>query len=260
MRKLGVVAAAAAVNAAFAAQAGSPGLQFVEPVVANFRTVATELLAAQSLMYVGINGNSQSMAQTGRLTSYLGTQPFALNFPAGSSGYTGGLVVGARRSAMGFLFGAEMFHNAAAEPSSETASFTYSIISSAPRDFEVTQSSRIGGDTGLRFLFGRDFEGMRFYGGLGVASARATTQITVTDRGEPEPTEYPARRRSLVGTQMALGMELQTTEFLSLRMEMSQTRFRGFSYDLSNSATGFDSVHSFRPTVRRFTVGAILEF
>lgn len=258
MRTLGTVAAAVAVSCGFAAQAGSPGLQFVEPLVTNFRTVATELLAAQSLMYVGLNGNSQSVAQSGRVSFFLGPMPANLNLPAGSSGYTGGLMVGARRSAMGFMFGAEMYHNAAAEPSSESARFVSTFLNPDELiNLSVTQSSRIGGDTGLRFLFGRDFEGMRFYGGLGVASARATTRIAGTQNGI---FEFPERQRTLVGTHMALGLELQTTEFLSMRMEMSQTRFRGFSYNLTNSSTEFDAVHAFRPSIRRFTVGAILEF
>jgi opacity protein-like surface antigen len=249
-----------------AANAGSPGLGFVEPQVTNFRTVAAALWEEDSTYYVGLHLNRHSTSLSGIALPYTSgtTRPMGISFPGQTSGFTPGVVVGARRMAHGFVVGAEFRYNAA--PDATQDELTYRSIGGGFFEGElveerIVQRASIGADAGLRFVLGREMSGMRLYGALGISAASVTTSIE-TDRSANEvPTELlPPQTRNMVGLHWALGMEVQATERMSVRFEYSQTNYGNFAYNLRNTSTGLPPIHRIGAASQRLTVGAIFEF
>lgn len=246
-----------------AALAGAPGLTFSEPAVANFRTVITEVWSAPSIMYIGIAGHLQTTPIAGRVSSLTGPgQPaFRLDLGSSPSGRHLGAMIGARRSAMGFMFGAELFHNTAPNPAVTTARYTYGGGLLTPvQEATITQRTSVGAESGLRAIIGRDFEGMRLYGAIGLAGTSVTTSVSAHESDGTLIGDFAPHTRSMVGTHLALGMELQATESLSIRFEMSQTHYGSFSYNLDNNASGLNTAHRIGVSARRLTIGTVFDF
>ena len=248
-----------------AAEAGSLDATLSEPVVVNFQTVATALWEERSTYYFGLNLNRQGTNLPGTVLSFssTGTLPAAISFPGGTSGFTPGFVVGARRMAYDFVFGAELRHNAA--PGATSSVLIYStgggFLVGAPVETRLEQRARISSDTGLRFVLGRDFSGMRFYGALGLASASVTTSVSSDALRNGVPIGMlPSQTRNMVGLHWALGMEVQVTAQMSVRLEYSNTDYGSFAYSMDNSDARLPTTHHIRASSQRLTLGAIFEF
>lgn len=248
-----------------AADAGSLDATLSDPVVVNFQTVATALWEERSTYYFGLNLNRQGTNLPGTVLSFTstGTIPAAISFPGGTSGFTPGFVVGARRMAYGFVLGAELRHNSA--PDATSSELIYStgggFLVGTPVETRLEQRARISSDTGLRFVLGRDFSGMRLYGALGFSSASVTTSVGSDALRNGIPIGMlPSQTRNMVGLHWALGMEVQVTAQMSIRLEYSDTEYGNFAYNMDSSDAGRPTTHHIRASSQLLTLGAIFEF
>jgi opacity protein-like surface antigen len=248
------------------AHAGSPGTQLTEPAVANFRTVILELWEEPSSYYIGILGSRQYTQVPGQLLSFSSqnTLPLSVPFSGGGADLVPGFVLGARRSAHGFVLGAEFTYNRAPDPTSVEAIYRSGggPVLGPPNETVLTQRAHIGSDAGLRLVLGRDLGGMQIYGALGVATASVTTSMAsnaLNTNGDPIG-EFPSHTRNMTGTHMALGAEFRTTQSMSVRIEYSRTNYGSFAYNLDSNDAGFVTTHRINALARRLTMGAIFEF
>lgn len=249
------------------AKAGNLEATLSEPEVVNFRTVATALWEERSTYYVGFHLNRHGTNLPGTLWSTLrGTEVGpTLSFPGGLSGFTPGVVFGARRMAYDFIFGAELRYNAAPGATINTVTFGEAGGGLLPPGQTTTfqQRTRISSDSGLRLVFGREFSGMRLYGAIGMSAASVTTSVSSdAPRAGADPTpigELPSQTRNMVGLHWALGMEVQVNRQMSVRVEYSETNFGSFAYDPLPSEL-YSNTHSISASSQRLTLGAIFEF
>jgi len=248
-----------------AANAGSPGLAFSEPVVANFQMVATALWEEQSTYYVGLNLNRYGTTLSGSVLSFTSgdTRPLGIDFPGHTSGFAPGIVLGARRMAHGFVVGAELRYNASSDATHEELVYRTGggFLVGPPTETRLTQRASIGPEAGLRLVVGREMSGMRLYGALGMSAASVTTSIgsDALQNGVPIGM-LPSQTRNMVGLHWALGMEVQATERMSVRFEYSRTNYGNFAYNLDNNDAGTPTTHRINAATQRLTVGAIFEF
>jgi opacity protein-like surface antigen len=247
-----------------AANAGSPGLAFSEPVVANFQMVATALWEEQSTYYVGLNLNRYGTTLSGNVLSFSsGNNAYGVDFPGHTSGFAPGIVFGARRMAHGFVVGAELRYNA-----SSAATYDELVFSSGggallgpPTETRLSQRSSIGPEAGLRLVVGREMSGMRLYGALGMSAASVTTSIGSDALLNGVPIGMlPSQTRNMVGLHWALGMEVQATERMSVRFEYSRTNYGNFAYNPFSNDSDTPTTHRINAATQRLTVGAIFEF
>jgi len=249
-----------------AANAGSPGLAFSEPLVTNFQMVAEALWEEQSTYYVGLNLDRYGTTLTGRVRAFDSRlNPHFYDFPGHTSGFAPGIVFGARRMAHGFVVGAELRYNASSDATHDELfreTVTENIVEQAIGRSHYAQRASIGSEAGLRFVVGREMSGMRLYGALGMSAASVTTSFGFDHSPEPGVpiSMLPSQTRNMVGLHWALGMEVQATERVSVRFEYSQTNYGNFAYNPRPTAALQQDTHRINVASRRLTVGAIFEF
>lgn len=256
---------AALVCVAGTANAGSPELGLYEPQVVNFRTVATALWEEQSTYYAGFHINRHGTDMPGRVLSFTSqsSNPTSISFPGSSSGYTPGIVFGARRMAHGFVVGAEFRYNAAPGATSDELIYRTGggFLVGDPTETRLEQRARISSDVGLRLVLGREISGMRLYGAVGMSAASLTTSVGSDTLRDGVPIGFlPSQTRNMLGLHWALGMEVQVSQRMSVRLEYSQTNYGNFAYNLDNNDANLNTTHRIGATSQRLTLGAIFEF
>ena len=236
---------------------------YTEPQVVNFRTVVSDLMSARSTVYAGGSGSLQSTGFGGIYSQ--SNQDVGLRLPlvgdVASNNFT--VFFGARRSAHNFIFGAEMFLGGGERSVDSTRTFQLDLRPAIPNiiNGSASQTARIGTEVGMRAIVGYEYEGLRFYGSLGLAGAGVTTSVSFDNVAAVPVT------RTMIGAHYALGMEFQASRDLSIRLEVSQSNFGGMAYPVGagnfNSQTGtLDNVatHSLSISATNLTLGALFEF
>lgn len=253
-------AASALCLSGVAAQAGSKaGGGYMEPIVTPlvvFQETVQEVLAAPTVGYFGIMGHGTATRADGRLTSDTPRKPcscsrFSLNLPSHESKPGLGFVLGARKVAEGgFLMGGELFFNPAygSQTANRTRDFGGGPGIGDPFTVRYTQTARLGNELGARFLVGYEFDRLRWYGAVGAAGAKASVTLDSDRVGR-----FASASRTMMGSTLAAGMEVDATSNGTLRLEMSRT-----GYGRMNFGTDNDGRHSVDFTNSRISVGFFL--
>lgn len=238
-----------------------------EPQVVNFRTVVNDLMSARSTIYVGVSGSMQSTDFNGMYSQT--NQNIGLRLPLSGSVSSNNFTAffGARRSAHNFIFGAEMFAGSGSQSMTATQPFELDLRPAVPNVVtgSATQTASISSNVGLRAIAGYEFQGLRFYGTLGLTGAGVTTSMDFLGE-QSAPTS-----RTLIGAHYGVGIEFQATREISIRLEASQSNFGGLSYPVGAGAftggggagggtSGNTANHSLNLSATNLTIGALFEF